>query len=178
MGAWGTGSFSNDDAADWLDMLMNAPEGAGSDEEPGVQALIFGAIGAVVVDESDDAGEDEDDDELDDEDEDDGDEGEEMIDATVASEAVAAAEVIAAVRGHPGSFEDADELRDWIKSGLKPADRTMLLRGEFAAPTIEALNRVLSPESELAELWADSDDEGKAWRANVQDLIKRLQKKS
>lgn len=86
------------------------------------------------------------------------------IDASIATEAMAAADIVAAMMGRP-----ADDC---------PAELTKRL-GTFGAPApalvrlaTESVSRVLM-ESELVDLWAESD-EVEAWNLSVTGLIARL----
>lgn len=86
------------------------------------------------------------------------------IDASVASEAMAAADIIAAMLGRP-----ADDCPEDLATRL----------GEFGTPAPELINlaresvsRVLM-ESELIDLWSESD-EVEAWNLSVTGLIARL----
>lgn len=114
MGAWGSGPFDNDDALDWVASFVDAEDGlsGGQSDEPGKIDLVVGplAIAAGGMD-------DEDDDE-------DGEGGEgaggggegDFIEIDLASHAIAAAEVIAAVRGkaHPDLAADRPALNDTL----------------------------------------------------------------
>lgn len=74
---------------------------------------------------------------------------------------LAAAEVLAAVlTGDTSRLTDA-ELRAWV-AGAEAAELEGLRSVAHAAVT-----RVLSPDSELPDLWADAEDEA-AWRAEVE----------
>ncbi|KEF35112.1 MULTISPECIES: DUF4259 domain-containing protein [Deinococcus] len=74
---------------------------------------------------------------------------------------LAAAEVLAAVlTGDTSRLTDA-ELRAWVAG----AEATEL--GELRDVAQAAVSRVLAPDSELPELWADAEDEA-AWRAEVE----------
>ena len=79
--------------------------------------------------------------------------------------AIAAAEVVAAAIGRPvpGLREDIAVL----VAGVAPN-----VTAEHAARARTAVERVLNA-SELAELWAETDDD-EAWRRLVEDLIRRL----
>jgi len=195
MGAWGSGPFENDDALDWAQSFVEAEDGlsGGQSDEPGKIDLIVGplAIAAGGMDEDDD-----------DEDGEGGGGESDYIEIDLASHAIAAAEVIAAVRGksHPdlsGSKpvddddgggdidEDGDEDEDgegggdslqliakWVKSGSE--DHETLRDEGVREVAIQALERIRT-ESELAELWSDAEPEhADAWKAHVADLIKRL----
>jgi hypothetical protein len=112
MGAWGTASFENDDALDWLAVL----------EAEGLQAT-GGAI-QDVLDLSD-----------------------EYLEAPICSAALAAAEVLAALRGQPAANLPPDVLA-WISAhpGDPPSD--------LVANARAAVDAVLT-DSELLELWSD-----------------------
>lgn len=129
MGAWGAGSFDNDEALDWL---AQAPDVAGL-------AGLFGEASAEFAQ----SGE---------------------LDATTASRVLAAAELVAAARGH----------------GLEglPGDAVTLARAlgkpepALVEQAREAVSAVLGG-SELAELWAESDEPGE-WSRAVTSLVARL----
>ena len=91
-------------------------------------------------------------------------EGEEL-DASEASMALAAAEVIAALRGQP-ALELPEAVRAWLARA--PGDPGE----ELTANARRAVGAVLAG-SELAQLW-DESGEGAAWRAGVVDLQRRL----
>ena len=80
-------------------------------------------------------------------------------------EAIAAAEVVAAAIGRPlpGLSEDIVALVAHVAPSVTP---------EHAARARTAVERVLSA-SELAELWAETDD-ADTWRGLVENLIARL----
>ena len=80
-------------------------------------------------------------------------------------EAIAAAEVVAAAIGRPlpGLSEDIAALVAHLAPSVTP---------EHAARARTAVERVLNA-SELAELWAETDDADE-WRDLVEDLIERL----
>lgn len=81
---------------------------------------------------------------------------------------LAAAEILAAVLdGDTGSVTSA-ELRVWIQD----ADDADL--APLRALAREAVARVLGPDSELPDLWADSAD-ADDWQKSVQDLRSRLE---
>lgn len=128
MGAWGTGAFDNDDAADWVYQL----------DSDGIDA-VDAALGDAF--EADDLAQ------------------------PLDTNAIAAAEVVAAALGRP-----AADL---------PASVAILVTGLGSRVTPELIDmartvavRVLA-SSEIGELWDESDD-GPAWRASVEDLIRRL----
>ena len=79
--------------------------------------------------------------------------------------AIAAAEIVAAAIGRPlaGLREDIAAQVVHVAQSVTP---------EHAERARTAVERVLNA-SELAELWAETDDDGE-WRALVEDLIRRL----
>ena len=130
MGTWGTGSFENDDAMDWLAEL----------EAEGLPAAGF-AIQAVLEGAPD------------------------FLEAPVCANAIAAAEVLAALQGKPAAGLP-DELTAWIQRSAptRPSD--------LVANARRALDLILS-QSELLDLWAESP-ENNAWLAGMRDLQNRL----
>lgn len=84
-----------------------------------------------------------------------------------ACEALAACEVLARLRGRPGYTNAYTEKVDrWVAAHpLTPSP-------ELIARANVAIDRIMAPDSELAELWeeAGADD----WRAAVEDLRARL----
>lgn len=190
MGAWGSGPFENDDALDWAQSFVEAEDGlsGGQSDEPGKIDLIVGPLAIAaggMEDEEDEDGDEE------------ASEGGEYIETDLACHAIAAAEVIAAVRGksHPDLSgtkpvdddddidEDGDEDEDggedslqliakWVKSGSE--DHETLRDEGVREVAIQALERIRD-ESELAELWSDAEPEhAEAWKEHIAGLIKRL----
>lgn len=92
--------------------------------------------------------------------------GSEYLDADPASNALAACEVLARLRGRPG-YENAytESVDAWVAS--HPQTPPPALLGRAAA----VIARVLAADSELAELWDEGD--GAEWRAAVEDLRRR-----
>jgi uncharacterized protein DUF4259 len=132
MGAWGVGSFENDDALGWVDELVEA-----ADLSPVEEAV-------ATVDEI----------------------GEGYLEAPEASVAIAAAEVVAAVRGFPGP-DLPDAVRAWI-SEQGPLE----VSAGLADSARRAVARVRA-HSELQELWDESDD-AEAWSEAVASVRARL----
>ena len=91
----------------------------------------------------------------------------EYTDADDASVVLAAAEIIAASRGHA-----AADLPDGAEPFLQSVDAAT---SELVGQASEAVSRVLMEPSELLELWAESGD-SEAWNRAVTDLIDRLGK--
>ena len=90
--------------------------------------------------------------------------GEGAVDATDASRAMAAAEVVAAMKGCPS--DDCPKQLTGRLGALGRPTRDLL---DLAR---SAVSRVLF-DSELLDLWAESD-ESEAWNQAVTDLIDRL----
>ena len=130
MGAWGAGSFDNDDASDWAWEL----------EESGVGA-IESAFNAVVA-------------------------GEDYVEAPHGSNAIAAAEVVAAALGRPTSEDLPEEVEKFLEG--KPA-----IGAELVELAKRAIARVLADNSELRELWEESDSFDE-WKRIVTGLQQRL----
>ncbi len=127
--AWGSGSFENDDASDWLYGL----DGGGMER---VQEAL-----AAISDEG-------------------------SVDATDAARAIAAAELVAAMRHAPmaGMPEEGAVFAAAHEETVTDADVTEAVR---------ALGRVLGKESELAALWTEADDPD--WRTRTAGLVRRLE---
>lgn len=134
MGAWGHGSFDNDDACDWLYELETA-----SDISVLQRAL------QIVVDSNDD-----------------------YLEAPACSNAIAAAEVIAALQGQPTEHLPENAIL-WIEAHRDLDVSSLLLPAQLALQRIR-LN------SELQELWDESDDPAD-WYATLDDLSARLHKR-
>jgi hypothetical protein len=94
------------------------------------------------------------------------DEDDDYLDAPAASQAIAAAEVVAALAGKPSASLPSD-VSEWIAANKLPN------RG-----LIEVAKRVVSrvlDNSELKELWAEGGaDYAKSWQTELQDLLDRL----
>lgn len=86
------------------------------------------------------------------------------IDASVASEAMAAADVVAAMMGRPAD-DCPEDLTKRLDALGAPASALVKLAQE-------SVSRILM-DSELVDLWAESD-EVEAWNLSVTDLIARL----
>ncbi|MBP6013622.1 MAG: DUF4259 domain-containing protein [Alphaproteobacteria bacterium] len=89
----------------------------------------------------------------------------EYLEAPDCSEAVAAAEIVAALHGRP-SAKLPDDLRDWLQTdhGLKA--------GSLIHTAADAMKRIMQ-NSELQELWDDSDSSA-GWLDDMAGLIRRL----
>lgn len=130
MGAWGAGSFDNDDAMDWIAEL----------EAEGLPA----AGGALqdVLDLADD-----------------------YLEAPTCSNGLAAAEIVAALRGNPAT-DLPDEVSAWLAAHPGAPGDDLVVSARQAVDAIAA-------DSELAELWDESADPAE-WRSAVSDLQSRL----
>jgi hypothetical protein len=95
-------------------------------------------------------------------------EDDDYLDSDIASEGLAAAEVVARLSGRPGEdVGDVEELDAWLGSNrIEPPP-------EWVAAALAAVDRVVAPNSELADLWGETEDVA-AWRASVADLRQRL----
>jgi hypothetical protein len=134
MGAWGFGSFDNDDAADFLADVT----------ESGDLSLIREVLDNVLT-------------------------STEYVEAPDASQAIAAAEILAFAIGRPTPAAQQEQaLEQWI-SRLRPSVEPALV-----TQARDALVRILAPNSELLELWEDAD-EFSDWRATVDELARQLQ---
>lgn len=87
------------------------------------------------------------------------------LDAPDCCEALAAAEIVAALNGKP-SEKLPDDLKTWLRTdhGLEAAALT--------ATAIAAVKRIRQ-ESELKDLWAEGDSNSQ-WLADMADLERRL----
>ena len=134
MGAWGFGSFDNDDAADFL----------ADATETGDLSLIREVLDNVLT-------------------------STEYVEAPDASQAIAAAEIVAAALGRPTlAAQREEQLSSWI-ARIRPT-----IDSELAAQARDALAKILAPNSELRELWEESE-EFSEWQAAVSELSLQLQ---
>lgn len=169
MGAWGPGSFENDTALDYLHSLADAPEGEGRDDEPGKVSLVIGplALAQSASTDAEDMSEDDD-------------EGG-YLDADLACDAIAAAEVIAAIHGKPHASFKASSAHDddpqgaiakWITA--RGAKDKQLASHEVRELAISAMTKIRDG-GELHDLWNDAEDGDTVdWTAAMNDLIARL----
>lgn len=128
MGAWGPGSFENDDAADFVYEL----------EEADGSKILARALKKAL--------------------------GDEEPDVEAGSRAIAAAEVVAGLKGAPRA-ELPPEVEDWIAAHQGRHEK------DLSPLALRAVDRVRS-DSELQDVWAESGDEG--WQAALADLERRL----
>jgi hypothetical protein len=91
--------------------------------------------------------------------------GEEYLEAPEACNALAAAEIVAALNGHP--LADLPENASaWVD------EHEEIVSADLIPPALAAIERVRK-QSELKELWDESKDAAK-WYATLDDLVKRL----
>ena len=88
------------------------------------------------------------------------------IDVDESSAAIAAAEVVAALKGHPHPTLP-DAVSTWVQAHPLAVDR------DLQEQAIQAIIRV-EQDSELQELWAGSDDY-EQWKGSLQNLRSRLE---
>lgn len=144
MGTWGVGSFENDTALDWVGDLVESDSITGLEEairaaapeEPGLFRRLLGSKPANAY-----------------------------LDADIAVVALAAAAVVAVLRGAPP---------DGIPEELGPflAKHRDRISPELAQQARKVVVRI-GKESELTELWAESDD-GPRWLEELAKLDARL----
>ena len=134
MGAWGSDSFENDDASDWIADFCDEPD----------KELISDALSTVV--------------EMD---------ANEYLEAPECSAGIAAAEVVAALKGaaHPDLPDGAKECV--AKLELKADPRMVSL-------ALKAVERIKT-NSELKELWDESENPNE-WYSAIDNLEVRLRK--
>lgn len=132
MGAWGSGTFENDTANDWVYELERV------DDLSAVRAAFADVLDA----------------------------GDDYLDSDPASMALAACEVIARLRGKGGPSGPWTESVDgWVRGHPQPVPDELVRQAEAV------IDRVLGPDSELADLWDESGPD--EWRAAVADLRSR-----
>lgn len=130
MGAWGVGTFENDDAGDWVYQLEEA-----NDLELVRSALIAAADAPGY------------------------------LEAPTCAEALAAAEVVAALLDRPAP-DLPDDVRSWVSA------HRLSVPPDLRAVSLRAVDRVIG-DSELKELWAEAE-ESEVWLSGVQELRGRL----
>lgn len=94
--------------------------------------------------------------------------GADYLEAPFAAEALAAIEVIARLQGHWGKRgADSAAVDAWVEQ------RPQKARPDLAAKAHQVIERILSEQSELRELWAESEHYGD-WQAAVLELKARV----
>ena len=89
----------------------------------------------------------------------------EYIDANVATEALAACEILAALLGKEGTLPD--EAQQWVQANPQTVPPFLVEQAQLA------LRRIEGDQSELQELWAETEDL-RPWKATLTDLFSRL----
>ena len=90
--------------------------------------------------------------------------GDDYLDASVAEEAVAAIEVFAKLLGRSTQTDSYTEKVDmWVKTTKSKPTPALRLKAK------QAIQRIMSVNSELRELWEESDD-GAEWKAAMTQL--------
>lgn len=91
---------------------------------------------------------------------------EDYLEAPYCSNAIAAAEVVAAMKGS-GLKDLPEEVTSWLETKPKaPPDLVKLAR--------EAVSRLIT-DSELKDVWDEAlPEDAELWKASVDDLLKRL----
>lgn len=91
------------------------------------------------------------------------------LEAPTGSMAIAAAEVVAALRGNPSS-KLPTEVSDWTRA------HRLAISDELLKAARTAVANVRNAESsELAQLWSESDDMASLWHAELDNLLERLE---
>ena len=91
------------------------------------------------------------------------------LEAPTASTAIAAAEVVAALRGNPRPDLPV-EVSEWVQTHPVTVGDDLL---KTAQKAIESIRK--KDSSELAQLWSESEDLERAWQEDLDDLLQRLQ---
>lgn len=96
------------------------------------------------------------------------DEASDYLESPEAANALAACEVLARLNGKPGYRNSyTDKVDQWVANHPLVPPEGLIKRAEAA------IDRVLGENSELKELWGESDENGE-WLASVEDLRGRL----
>ena len=92
----------------------------------------------------------------------------EYIEAPDAEQVLVAAEIVAALAGRPAA-EYPDELAEWLDELDAVPDAALVDTAR------RAVQRVLTPPSELLELWEEAgEDDYAEWRVGVEAIAARL----
>jgi hypothetical protein len=92
---------------------------------------------------------------------------EDYLDADLATDALAACEVLARLLGNAGKHNAfTEKVNAWVAAHPLKPPATLIRRAH------KAIDRIAGDESELHELWSESGDA--AWLASVNDLRSRL----
>lgn len=95
---------------------------------------------------------------------------ESYVDSDDASQALAACETLAHLRGRPGLQEASlDAIVEWVKNHQSLSHQSLV------PDALKAIELIESDECELKELWEDANELEK-WLATVRDVRHRLEK--
>lgn len=95
-------------------------------------------------------------------------EEQDYLDSDLAAEAIAACEVLARLRGHYGQQDSYTESLDlWVSKNPQSVSPDLLEKAQ------RAIDRILGPNSEMSELWEETDDV-EDWKKSVSSLRNRL----
>jgi len=90
----------------------------------------------------------------------------EYLESDEACECIAACEVVARLKGNWGLRDAYSESIDrWVETSNEKPDFNLVDK---------AIDRIMSENSELLELWSDSDDFLKSWKMRMDDLRARV----
>ncbi len=90
--------------------------------------------------------------------------GSEYLEAPEAEEAIAAADVLARLKGaHKGDQTDSEAVADWVAAHPQQPPAGLV------SIALQALERITTPPSELLELWMESKDFEK-WKDEISAL--------
>ena len=94
--------------------------------------------------------------------------GDDYLDSSISEEALMAAEIVARLTGRPGPQSSyLQEVDAWIaRQRAKPAPA-------LVDKARRAVERILGDDSEIVELWQDSDS-FESWKADVESIRARL----
>ncbi len=92
--------------------------------------------------------------------------GSAYLEAPDAEEALAACEVVARLRGNTG--DDAEPVDEWVST-----HRQLQIAPALAQKSLAVIGRIEGLESELAELWEQSESFAE-WKASIADLKARI----
>jgi len=92
--------------------------------------------------------------------------GEDYLDADLATEAIAAIEVLAKLRGHGTQVDSyTEEIDQWVEANPQAPSAALLAKAK------QVIDRIGAPDSELLELWDDAGDaDAEAWKASLRQL--------
>ena len=92
------------------------------------------------------------------------------LEAPFAAEALVAIEVLARLQGKGGAASaDSKAVDEWVEARKPKARR----RADLEEKALQVIARILSDQSELRELWAESEHY-EEWRASVEELRGRV----